>query len=389
MTSVVLKRRCNFFVGVKMKILVFIAILLGCIHLTQGGCQTHCYFRASRTGTVSFQPDNIDPSLCEYLIIGYSTIALYGNPRLEIRQQIYKFIQRIPLYKGRNANFKILLEVTDMYDFLITEFFEYLTSDSLINKFATNAKQFLLEKGFDGLSIRLAENFGSTDYRFTFSSFVNIMSSNFQNGAKRLLLYVSLSGTQYLFTDELDFDFGGVGRAVDKLVLETEFFRPPARTHGHPSRLYGDPGKTNISVNFVINLAISRGCPKEKLIFTVSPLSRCFQKTSTHPDAQYLYVYSSRFSEFCQFLAKGIQVQRLSDGGPYVTGRVLENHPMPFTGDFIYYYEDDVSLKAKVDYVKQKGLGGIMLWDFWNDDIMGTCRRGPYPILRAVRSECR
>uniref|UniRef100_A0A2C9JGT4 Uncharacterized protein n=1 Tax=Biomphalaria glabrata TaxID=6526 RepID=A0A2C9JGT4_BIOGL len=157
-------------------------------------------------------------------------------------------MQRIPFYKGRNANFKVLLEVTDMDDIRITEFFKYLTSDSLINKFATNAKQFLLEKGFDGLSIRLLDNFGLTDYRFTFSSFIHVMSSNFQNGAKRLFLYVSLSGTEYLFKKEIDFDFGGVCRAVDKLVLETQFFRPPARTQDHPSRLYGDPDKTNISV---------------------------------------------------------------------------------------------------------------------------------------------
>ncbi|KAI8783179.1 chitotriosidase-1, partial [Biomphalaria glabrata] len=352
------------------------------------GCQTHCYLRVSQSARVSFQPDNVDPSLCDYLIIGYSIIWPYGSPRLDIHPQINKYMQRIPFYKGRNANFKVLLEVTDMDDIRITEFFKYLTSDSLINKFATNAKQFLLEKGFDGLSIRLLDNFGLTDYRFTFSSFIHVMSSNFQNGAKRLFLYVSLSGTEYLFKKEIDFDFGGVCRAVDKLVLETQFFRPPARTQDHPSRLYGDPDKTNISVNFVTNLAISRGCPKGKLLFTVSPLSRCFQQASTSPDSIYLYVYATRFSEFCPFLAKGIQVQRLSDGGPYVTGRVLENHSMPFYGDFIYYYEDDVSLKAKVDYVKQKGLGGIMLWDIWNDDFNATCRRGPYPILRAIRSEC-
>jgi chitinase len=39
----------------------------------------------------------------------------------------------------------------------------------------------------------------------------------------------------------------------------------------------------------------------------------------------------------------------------------------------------------QVDYAKQYGLGGVLVWGVETDDFNGICKEGPYPLLNTVK----
>merc|ERR1719192_2454849 len=48
-------------------------------------------------------------------------------------------------------------------------------------------------------------------------------------------------------------------------------------------------------------------------------------------------------------------------------------------------YDDIDAVKFKMNYVKEKGLGGGMVWDVTMDDFKGNCGEGKNPFLTAMR----
>lgn len=47
-----------------------------------------------------------------------------------------------------------------------------------------------------------------------------------------------------------------------------------------------------------------------------------------------------------------------------------------------------ISLLTQASYLKQKGLGGAMVWALDMDDFAGFfCNQGPYPLIRALQLE--
>lgn len=50
-------------------------------------------------------------------------------------------------------------------------------------------------------------------------------------------------------------------------------------------------------------------------------------------------------------------------------------------------YDDQESLRYKVQYLKEHHLGGSMVWSIDMDDFSGSCGEGKYPLLNAIRDE--
>lgn len=77
----------------------------------------------------------------------------------------------------------------------------------------------------------------------------------------------------------------------------------------------------------------------------------------------------------------------LNNGG---TRHWISEMEVPYVvrGDQWVGYDDEQSLRLKVDFAKSKGLGGIMVWSLDNDDFTGNgCGKGKYPLLRAINDQ--
>nr|XP_012154543.1 PREDICTED: probable chitinase 3 isoform X2 [Megachile rotundata] len=78
------------------------------------------------------------------------------------------------------------------------------------------------------------------------------------------------------------------------------------------------------------------------------------------------------YYEICEKLEDGSWISGRDEEGPYIK-----------RGDQWVGYEDPLSVKIKVAYVRSTGLGGVSLWSVDLDDFQGICGN-PWPMLNAA-----
>lgn len=85
------------------------------------------------------------------------------------------------------------------------------------------------------------------------------------------------------------------------------------------------------------------------------------------------------YYEICELIKGGATVKTSEDEKvPYLISR------SQWVG-----YDDEVSLREKVRFMKSNGYGGVMIWTYDFDDFKGHfCGKGNYPLLNAIKNEC-
>lgn len=67
--------------------------------------------------------------------------------------------------------------------------------------------------------------------------------------------------------------------------------------------------------------------------------------------------------------------------------------PQGRMGPYAYYenqwvsFDDQAMLKRKVQFIKNLGIGGGMVWALDLDDFRGKCGQGRHPLLKVIHSE--
>ncbi|KAK0054905.1 chitotriosidase-1 [Biomphalaria pfeifferi] len=147
-----------------------------------------------------------------------------------------------------------------------------------------------------------------------------------------------------------------------------------------------------VILNFITSYVLSKGCAQEKLLIAISPESLTFEKSVGYLLKTKNFTLKGLFpySYFCQSLKEySPKVQRSNDLAPYVYYDVRNKYSKSVEKSVIHYFEDAVNVKSKVNYIKQKGLGGFVLWEFIHDDFLGNCFEDQYPILSILKRECK
>jgi chitinase len=141
---------------------------------------------------------------------------------------------------------------------------------------------------------------------------------------------------------------------------------------GHNAPLYGstaDPDGPAYCTDASIKYYLSRGIPKEKLLFGIPLYARQFNATN-------LYANSTGgdwipYSDVQHKLSEGWT--RIWDDTAKVPYLLNPEHTQFVT------YEDPQSIREKCDYVSSHGLGGVILWSLGQD-----LYRGEAPLLSVV-----
>jgi chitinase len=202
-------------------------------------------------------------------------------------------------------------------------------------------------------------------------------------GRNRRYLLTFAAGAFPDFIAKTDMD--KVQAVVDFVNLMTYDFRTSDPIAGHHANLYPHPADAKKrSVDSAVREFIAAGVPPAKVVVGVPFYGRAW--TDIKGEGTGLYQPGSRPTERIETNYGKMSATSIDRGG---FARMWDSQAQaPYlwnqdTRTFISY-DDPESLRLKSAYIRDKGLGGVMFWEYYNDktgvllDTLFTALHGPF-----------
>ncbi|XP_074078512.1 chitotriosidase-1 isoform X2 [Macrotis lagotis] len=299
----------------------------------------------------------------------------------------------------QNPSLKILLAVGG-WNFGTKKFTDMVARPETLQIFIQSVISFLRQYNFDGFDLDW-EYPGSRDSpaidKERFTALVENLHNAFieesqKSGKNRLLLSAAVPAGRYHL--DRGYEVQKISQALDFINLMTyDIHGTWERTTGHNSPLYrrqsekGEAAEAN--VDFAVNYWLKKGAPSNKVILGMPTYGRSFTLSSLSDTGVGAPTSGAgipgSFTKEGGFLAF-YEVCTLTDA----TFHMIEEQKAPYAiqGNQWIGFDNVESFRAKVRYLKQKGLGGAMVWSIDMDDFKGTfCNQGPYPLIQTLKKE--
>ncbi|NP_001171278.1 chitinase-3-like protein 1 isoform X1 [Canis lupus baileyi] len=360
-------------------------------------CSAHklvCYYTnwsQYRKGDGSCLPDAIDPFLCTHVIYSFANISNNEIDTWEWNDvTLYDTLNTL---KSRNPNLKTLLSVGG-WSFGSQRFSKIASKTQSRRLFIKSVPPFLRTHGFDGLDLAWLHPERRDKRHFT--TLVKEMKAEFareaQAGAGQLLL-LSAAVSAGKVTIDSGYDVAQISRHLDFISLMSYDFHGAWRqTTGHHSPLFrGQMDASSDRFNnadYAVSYMLRLGVPANKLLMGIPTFGRSFTLASSEtgvgapisgPGLSGQFTKEEgilAYYEICDFL-RGASVHRLtSQQVPYAT-----------KGNQWVGYDDQESVKNKVQYLRNRQLAGAMVWALDLDDFRGTLCGGAarFPLTSAIK----
>lgn len=237
--------------------------------------------------------------------------------------------------------------------------------------FADTAIDFMKNNNFDGIDIdweypcsSLAEIKSSPDDKHNFTLMLKEMREKLdalgKPHGKHYLLTIAAGADQY-FIDGTEMDI--IQQYLDYVNIMTYDMRGSFQDiTGHHTNLYaptGDP--EGISGEKSVGLFVNAGVPIEKIVLGAAFYARMWlgvenADNGLHRKAETTGCHTRDYTDLLEnYINKNDFVRYWDDNA---------KAPYLFSGNTFVSYDDEESLGYKAEYIKEKGLAGIMFWEY-------------------------
>ncbi len=233
-------------------------------------------------------------------------------------------------------------------------------------RFVENVKNFCVNNGYDGADIDWEYPQSEAD-RANLNRLMQELRAAFDAARPNMLLTMAVPVSNW---SGQWFDFASLKNYTDWIGGMTYDFHGSWTNHaGHNSPLYAPANEPEGSVDRGVQYLLSRGLPAEKVFIGIPFYGKEFS-------ASQLYGPSSgcvdrRYNEIIPLLAAGWNY--FWDNLSQVPYLINPNRTK------LLSFDDTLSVRIKCEYVQQKKLGGVIIWELSQDDL-GTSQ----PLLETI-----
>lgn len=354
-----------------------------------------------RPGVGKFTPEDIDANLCTHVVYAFATIKDNKIAASETSDLGDVFtdggFDRVIKLKEQNPKLKVLLAVGGWA--FGSEPFRALTSNTFrMNGFIYDAIEFLRKYNFDGLDIDWEYPKGADD-KAAFISLIKEMRLAFEGEHKsaesaQLLLTAAVPASSDAIA--AGYDVPELAKYLDYInVMAYDFHGQWEKQVGHNAPLFpldsASSAEKKLTVDFAAKEWVRQGAPLEKLLIGMPVYGRSF----TLADPAKFDVGSEvigggtagRYTGEEGFLSHYEICDFLQEANTTLVWDNEQQVPFAYHGDQWIGFDDERSLRTKIDWLKKEGFGGIMIWSVDLDDFRGHCGTGKYPLLKAMNKE--
>ena len=267
--------------------------------------------------------------------------------------------------------------------------------------FIRSAVKFLRKWNFDGLDLDWefpAKREGScAEDKMYFSFLVREIREAFyieamENRKEQMLLSTAVSAEKFTILNAYEIE--NIVPHIDFInLMSYDYHGSWDRKLGHNSPLYTAQSDTldnhRLTIDWSVRLYLTLGVPLEKLIVGIPFYGRSFTLKSSKERAFGSECSgdgkSGEFTRENGFLAYGFEICKYIDKENW-TRVWSKDHQAPFAYKQNQWvgYDDELSIKIKVDYIKKYCLGGAMIWTIDLDDFSGVCSNTTFPLTKSI-----
>ncbi|MCX7745712.1 MAG: glycosyl hydrolase family 18 protein [Clostridia bacterium] len=356
--------------------------------------------------TTTPPPTTVVPPTSGYKIVGYlADWADWSNVKANQMTHInYAFancvnsevvggdaskLAQLKNFKQANPNLKTLVSVGGWT--WSKGFHDAALTDANRTKFADSAVRYIKQYGLDGVDLDWeypgqpgdGNPYGPEDkHNFTLmlQKIREKLNAQGATDGKQYLLTIA-SGANYTYAENTE--LGIIHQYLDNINIMTyDFSGGWVSQTAHHTNLYKSTMSPNgsISSDLAVNIHIQNGVPAKKIVLGVAFYGRGFNGVSSSTNNGLGQSYSGGASEYSytqlssSYINKNGYVRYWDDAAkaPYLWNASQKS---------LITYDDVESLGHKSSYIKSKGLGGAMFWEYTQDST-GTLLNKLYTDLK-------
>ncbi|KAB7499949.1 putative chitinase 3, partial [Armadillidium nasatum] len=357
------------------------------------GYKVVCYYTnwsQYRTKIGKFLPEHIDPYICTHIIYAFAWLKKGRLSSFEENDESKDgkvgFYEQITNLKKKNPKLKVLIALGG-WTFGTKRFRNMAESRYARQTFIFSAIPFLRKHNFDGLDLDWEYPSGKDDknnLNLLCKELLEAFNAEAQEtGKPRLMLTAAVA----VGPDKIKggYDVPTLAKYLDFInIMAYDFHGKWENTVGHNAPLYAPSSdsewRKQLSVSYASDLWNRMGAPKEKMIIGMPTYGRSF--TLTNPRGFIVNAPSTgggvagKYTGEEGFLAYYEVCEHLHEGAAYYWDEEMQV-PYMVKGDLWVGFDDERAIRNKMQYIKNKGYGGAMIFSMPSrEELLGKKRGG-------------